>query len=96
MLIPAGALGLRGAYTPASNWIVLLALYASSKLFDFGDAAIFRVTGGLISGHSLMHLNLALAVGRVAYCASVAAAPSRVGGPVSGTSQRKTSLNTSS
>ena len=97
LLIPAGALSLRGQHTTASNWLVVLMLYASAKLFDLGDAAILRLTAGLISGHSLMHLNLAIVVGWMAYCASAAGARGvDMGAVVPGSSQRQASLNTTS
>ena len=94
LLIPTGALGLRGSHTEASTWFVVLALYASSKLFDVGDPAIFGLSGGRIGGHALMHLSLSVVVGWMAYCAAVAGPGRPSGAAVSGSSQRQTSLNT--
>jgi hypothetical protein len=37
------------------SWGVLAA-YAAAKLAEYGDKAIFAVTGGIISGHSIKHL----------------------------------------
>ena len=94
LLIPAGALSLKGTHTEASIWFVVLALYGSSKLFDVGDSAIFGLTGGRIGGHSLMHLSLSVVVGWMAYRAAVAGPGHPSGAVVSGSSQRQTSLNT--
>jgi hypothetical protein len=95
LLIPAGALSLRGSHTHASNWLVVLALYASSKLFDVADAAIFDLTGGFVSGHSLMHLNFSLAVGWMAYFASANRTQTVANAGALGASARQTSLKTS-
>lgn len=98
LVIPAGALSLRGQWTRASDWLAVLLLYAVSKMFETGDAAILRATGGSLSGHTLMHLALGGAVGWMAYGAAVAG---RVGAAIPapdspGSSQRETSLNTMS
>lgn len=93
LLIPAGALGLPGLCTTRTDWMLMLGLYAAARLCDLGDAAVMRFTGA-ISGHALMHLCLAGAVGWLAYRASTAAAPA---GPVEseGLAQANTSLITS-
>jgi hypothetical protein len=68
LLIPAGALSLRGQGTKPADWVIVLSLYALAKLFEYGDAAIFSWSGW-ISGHSLMHLALAAVVAWLAHCA---------------------------
>ena len=93
LFILMGALNLPGAHTLNSNWVVLLFLYALSRILGFGDAVIFRTTGW-ISGHSLMHLSLAATVGWVAYWASVVPRRGDAGRSPSAQSQRHTSLNT--
>ena len=40
----------------------VLAVYALAKVFELGDAAVFRATGDLVSGHTLKHVVAALAV----------------------------------
>lgn len=39
----------------------LVAIYALAKLLELGDAAVFHLTAGTLSGHSLKHLVAALA-----------------------------------
>ncbi len=89
LLIPAGALGLRGAHTRTADWMVMLAAYAAAKAFDLADAAVLQATGW-IGGHALMHLGMAAVAGWLAYCAADARAESA--GPET---RRQTSLNTS-
>jgi hypothetical protein len=94
LLIPTGALGLPGSSTRAFDWIIVLALYAFAKLLEAGDETIFRATGWL-SGHTLMHLALAAAVGWMGYCAALARAGARSTRVAAGeSSHRETSLNT--
>lgn len=91
LVVPAGALGLPGSQTRASDWIVLLAIYAISQSCHLADENILTATGGAVSGHTLMHLGFALATAWVAYCtASRAPGASTAGAD----SQRRTSLNT--
>jgi hypothetical protein len=92
LLIPAGALSLRGHGTRTTDWVAVLMLYSLAKLFEFGDAAVFAWTGW-VSGHTLMHLALAAVVGWVGYCAR--RDPSWSAFPSSAT-DRKTSRYTSS
>jgi hypothetical protein len=42
-------------YTGAYYWIIVGALYALAKLFEFADEAIYSA-GNLVSGHTLKHL----------------------------------------
>ena len=91
LLVPAGVTSLPGGHTRSSDWMLLLAGYATSRLFDLGDAAIFRAVGWL-SGHTLMHLGLAGVAAWLAYCA--ARAPAAVAGEMP--SRRAASLNTAS
>ena len=94
LLIPAGVVHLPGAQTRPLDWMMLLSSYAASKLFELGDAAIFNATGW-ISGHSLMHLALAFATGWMAHRAGMVAGAAE-DSPSTASSQRETSLNTSS
>jgi hypothetical protein len=48
-------------YTPVRYIFWLIAWYGLSKVLEFFDAAIFDITGNLISGHSLKHLAAAIA-----------------------------------
>lgn len=94
LVIPAGALSLPGRVTQAVDWIVVLTLYALAKLLEASDAFVLEASGW-VSGHTLMHLSLAAAVGWMAYCAAVAGAAAKSAAIGSGeTSQRETSLNT--
>jgi hypothetical protein len=97
LLLLTGVLSLPGVHTRRLDWMVVLSAYALSKLLDVGDAAIFDTTGW-IGGHALMHLSLAFVAGWMAYRASMAtddASTDDDASPLSGTSQRQTSLNTS-
>lgn len=55
LLIPAGALSLRGRYTLTGDWIVMLTLYVVARFFGWADAETLAATGW-ISGLALMHL----------------------------------------
>lgn len=68
LLIPAGALSLKGQGTKASDWAAMLLLYALAKFFERADAAIFSWSGW-VSGHSLMHVTLAAVAAWLALCA---------------------------
>lgn len=46
-------------------WGWVIAFYALAKLAEFGDAAIWQATGGLVAGHAIKHV--------AAACAGVAA-----------------------
>jgi hypothetical protein len=48
-------------YTPVRYIGWLIAWYGLSKVLEFFDAAIFDITGNLVSGHSLKHLAAAIA-----------------------------------
>jgi putative effector of murein hydrolase LrgA (UPF0299 family) len=91
LLVPAGAPSLPGRHTRRSDWMLLLAAYAASRLFDLGDTMIFRATGWL-GGHALTHLSLAGVAGWMAYCAARAPAAASDDVP----SRRHSSLNTAS
>jgi hypothetical protein len=92
LLIPAGALGLPGAYTRAGDWLVMLIVYAAAKFFDVFDAQVHALTGW-IGGHALMHLALAGVAGQLAYRAASAASAVAEGDPAV---RAQTSLNTAS
>ena len=66
LLIPAGALGLAGQHTRAGDWFLMLGLYALCKLCELGDETVLAATGA-VSGHTLMHLGLALITAWLAY-----------------------------
>ncbi|WP_051303455.1 hypothetical protein [Comamonas composti] len=51
----------RRAQGLALNLGAVIAWYALAKLFEWGDAAVFDLTSGLVSGHSLKHLLAAMA-----------------------------------
>jgi len=97
LLIPAGALSLRGVHTTAGDWFATLVLYLLARTAGFGDSLIFGWTAGSVSGHALMHLLLAVSAACLAYRASVvpgesSAFTSLLGEPT----HRSASLNTSS
>ncbi len=48
-------------YTPVRYIVWLIAWYGLSKVLEFFDAAVFELTGNLVSGHSLKHLAAAVA-----------------------------------
>lgn len=87
LLLPAGAIGLPGLQTRASDWIVMLIGYGLARLADAHDARLLAATVG-IGGHAVMHLLLAGVSGWLAYCAVRA-----VAGEVPD-NRRQTSLNT--
>ena len=91
LLLLAGILRMPGAHTRAQGWMITLALYAASRLLDLADVALLQATGW-ISGHTLMHVALALVVGWMVY----RAAATRGGEALieAWASQRQTSLNT--
>lgn len=90
LLIPTGAIGLPGRVTRTGDWLLMLSIYALAKLFELADDQVFQATGWL-SGHTLMHLNLAAGAGWLAYRASLS--PARdASGPAP--MQEHTSLNT--
>lgn len=95
LLIPAGALSLPGQHTRKADWLLILGLYALARMSDLGDGAVFRFTGGLVSGHALMHLCLAGAAARLAYRASTTTAASAAATESGGLAQASTSLSTS-
>ena len=49
-------------YSGDRNILVVLGLYLLSMFYDVGDRAVFALTGGLVSGHTLKHVIAALAV----------------------------------
>ena len=94
LLIPAGVLNLPGAQTRPTDWMVMLSSYGVAKVFELADGPIFPASGW-ISGHSLMHLSLAVTAGWMAYRASMA--PVESDAPLAdAASQRSSSLNTTS
>jgi len=97
LLIPAGALSLRGEHTAAGDWFASLGLYLLARAAGLGDSLIFGWTGGGMSVHALMHLLLAASAACLAYRASVLPGESSAFSSVLGEpTHRRTSLNTSS
>jgi len=97
LLIPAGALSLRGAHTVAADWFATLGLYLLARAAGLGDSLIFGWTGGSMGGHSLMHLLLAASAACLAYRASVVPGESPARSAVlAEPTHRRASLNTSS
>jgi hypothetical protein len=91
----SGVLSVRSVHTRRSDWLVMLSVYALSKVLDIADSAILEISGW-VSGHALMHLSLAFVASWMAYRASTAkGVASTAGATPSGISQRQTSLNTS-
>jgi hypothetical protein len=43
------------------RWSLVILAYAAAKLFEVNDEAVYRLTGHLVSGHTLKHLFAALA-----------------------------------
>ncbi|MBI4756329.1 MAG: hypothetical protein HY778_13130 [Betaproteobacteria bacterium] len=43
------------------NWAALVGAYALAKVFELQDEEVFRLSGGLVSGHTLKHLAAACA-----------------------------------
>ncbi len=46
---------------PAIRWGLLVGLYATAKLLEMGDAAVFEATYTWVSGHSLKHIAASVA-----------------------------------
>jgi hypothetical protein len=96
LLIPAGALRLKGRFTSSGDWLAMLYLYVAARSAGLADVAVFNANGW-ISGHTLMHLLLAALAARLAYRAgTVPGAEPASAVPLAEPTQRKTSLNTSS
>jgi hypothetical protein len=96
LLIPAGALRLKGRFTSSGDWLAMLYLYVAARSAGLADVAVFNATGWL-SGHTLMHLLLAALTARLAYRAgTVPGAVPAAAVPPAEPTQRSTSLNTSS
>jgi len=95
LLIPAGALSLPGRFTAATDWLVMLSLYLLARSLGVVDAAVLASTGW-ISGHTLMHLLLAGVAGCLAYRVGVTPGCTQSLATLVESTQRSTSLNTSS
>jgi len=95
LLIPAGALDLRGRYTSAADWVLLLSLYAVARVCNLSDGSILEWSGW-ISGQTLMQLGTTAAAAWIALRCSQAAGRTGQGfGSFGDSNQRKASLNTS-
>jgi len=93
LVVPAGAIALPGRFTRAGDWLLMLALYGLAKLIDVADDRIYSWTGW-ISGHSLMHIVLAVVAAWLAYRAARTDDAVGAGASVP-SSQRINSLKTS-
>ncbi|MDP2787565.1 MAG: hypothetical protein Q8O79_05770 [Pseudomonadota bacterium] len=49
-------------YSGGRDILIVIGLYLLALLFDLSDHAVFGLTGGLVSGHTLKHVVAALAV----------------------------------
>lgn len=103
LLVPAGIWRLPGSRMSGAHWLVVLLLFAVAHLLQWADVAVMLALDGAASGHALHHLALAGCIGWLAYCADApvrAAAPAPAGAVPKGatalSTQRSTSLNTSS
>jgi hypothetical protein len=96
LLIPAGALDLRGRYTTAFDWVLMLCLYAITRVCDMADGPMLEWTGW-IGGHTLTQLGTAaIAVWIALRCSQAGRGRHGFGsGSFGDSSQRRASLNTS-
>ena len=93
LLLPASAFGLRGDWTRAPDWTVMLSGYYLARLAGAHDAWVRTALGGL-GGQALMHLLLAGVSGWLAYCAWCAGRAWAAGAADSASSRSHTALNT--
>ncbi|GAQ90032.1 hypothetical protein KFL_005910070 [Klebsormidium nitens] len=61
LLLPALALLTPAKYSHSAAWLGAAACYAAAKLAEVGDGLVFRLSGAVVSGHTVKHL-LAAAV----------------------------------
>jgi hypothetical protein len=94
LLIPAGALDLRGRYTSAADWLWLLSLYAIALMCGLADASILE-WNGWVGGHTLMQLAMAGVAAWIALRCSSGRRATQGFGAFGDSSQRKASLYTS-
>lgn len=95
LLVPAGALSLPGRFTRAFDWGVMLLVYLLARVAGLFDGPLSGPTGGL-GGHALMHLLMAGAAGWPLYRATASRRADSPATASSESTQRRTSLNTSS
>ncbi len=59
-----------GALAGAVRWplLAIVLWYAAAKVFELGDGAVWQMTGGWVSGHSLKHVAAALATLPLLWC----------------------------
>jgi hypothetical protein len=50
-------------YTRTADWYIGIGWYLLAKVCEFQDGAIYRATGGFVSGHTLKHLLGAVSTG---------------------------------
>lgn len=93
LLLPASCFGLRGEWTRAPDWVVMLSGYSLARLAGAHDDWVRTALGGL-GGQALMHLLLAGVGGWLAYCAWCAGRASAAAAPDSAASRSHTALNT--
>jgi hypothetical protein len=95
LLLPAGALDLRGRHTRAADWMLVLCIYAVARICGLADGAILE-WAGWIRGHAVSQIATAAMASWVAWRCTRAASRTPHGfGSFGDSSQRKASLYTS-
>lgn len=95
LLIPLGVWSLRSRGLEGSDWLVGLLWFAAAKLLDWADLAIWTASGGVIAGHALHHLPLAVCLGWLAWRVARQSPRAPEVAPSPSASRRATSLTTS-
>lgn len=65
LLIPALLILYPSRYSGDRDILIIIGLYVLALLFDVSDRPVFRLSGGVISGHTIKHLVAALAGYRI-------------------------------
>lgn len=60
VLVPLMLLLFPPRYTGTHHWFLVLGMYGIAKIFELGDAPVYRL-GGFVSGHTFKHLFAGLA-----------------------------------
>jgi hypothetical protein len=63
LVIPLLLIFTKARYSNGHYFYAMLACYAASKLLEHFDSAIFVITNGYVSGHTLKHLVAAMSIG---------------------------------
>ena len=67
LLLPPALLAMRTPYTRSRRYAVAYLLFVLAMAGDRLDHAVFGLTHGLVSGHTMKHLLTGLAIGMLAY-----------------------------